>query len=96
MGENILLPYLLDKRINFLDYVFISHFDTDHVGGLLAVMQEIKVKNVIIGKQFEICENYQEFIKIVREKKIKVGVVEAGQRINIEKDLYFDVLWPDS
>lgn len=31
VGKNILLPYLLDRRIRKLDYVFISHFDTDHV-----------------------------------------------------------------
>ena len=54
------------------------------------------MKNVIIGKQFEDSENYQEFVKIVKERNVKVQVVEAGQKINIEKDLYFDVLWPSS
>lgn len=60
------------------------------------MMQEIDVGNVIIGKQFEDSENYQDFIKIVNEKKIKVYVVEAGQKIHIERNLYFDVLWPSS
>lgn len=59
-------------------------------------MEELKVKNIIIGKQFEESENYQNFIEIVNKNKIKVYVVEAGQKINIEKNLYFDVLWPDS
>lgn len=57
-------------------------------------MQEIKVKNIIIGKQYETCENYEKIKKIVKEKNIKVKTVEAGQRINIENNLYFDVLWP--
>ena len=30
VGQNILLPYLLDKGITKLDYVLISHFDSDH------------------------------------------------------------------
>lgn len=59
-------------------------------------MKELKVENIIIGKQFETSGNYQEFIKIVKEKNIKVYVVETGQRIKIEKDLYFDILWPSS
>lgn len=59
-------------------------------------MQELKIKNVVIGKQVEDSENYQKFIKIVKEKKVRVYVVEAGQRINIEKDLYFDILWPNN
>lgn len=31
VGENILLPYLLDRGITKLDYAFVSHCDTDHV-----------------------------------------------------------------
>ena len=36
-------------------------------GGLLYIMQEIKVNNVIIGKQYETCENYKKFIEIVKK-----------------------------
>lgn len=64
------------------------------LGGLLYVLQEIKVKNIIIGKQYETSENYKKFLKIVKEKNIKVKIVEAGQKINIENNMYFDVLWP--
>lgn len=31
VGEKTLLPYLLDRRINKLDYIIISHFDSYHV-----------------------------------------------------------------
>lgn len=31
VGKNVVLPYLLDRGIKRLDYVIISHFDTDHV-----------------------------------------------------------------
>ena len=63
---------------------------------MLTVIQELKVKSIIIGKQFEDSINYQEFIKIVKEQNIKVQIVEAGKRIKIEKDLYFEILWPSS
>lgn len=96
VGKNILLPYLLDKQIINIDYIIFSHFDSDHSQGLAYTMQELKVNNVIIGKQFEMSKNYEEFIKIVKDKKIKLYTVTAGQKINIEKDLYFDILWPDS
>lgn len=95
-GKNTLLPYLLDRGIVKIDYIMISHFDLDHIQGLLYVMQKIKVKNVIIGKQFETCDNYEQFVRLVKENKIKVSIVEAEQKINIEKDLYFSILWPDS
>ena len=31
VGKNTLVPYLLDRKIKKLDYIFISHFDQDHV-----------------------------------------------------------------
>lgn len=31
VGKNTLLPYLLDRGVTKLDYIFISHFDSDHV-----------------------------------------------------------------
>lgn len=64
--------------------------------GLLTIMEELTIKNIIIGKQFETCENYEKFINIVKEKKIRVMVAEAGQKVNIEKYVYFYVLWPSS
>lgn len=65
-------------------------------GGIFYLLNELKVKNVIIGKQFEDSENLKKFLRIVKDKKIQVLVVEDKTRINIEKDLYFDILWPDS
>ena len=65
-------------------------------GGLLYIMQEIKVNNIIIGKQYKSSENYEEFIKIVKEKKINVKIVEGGEKVSIEDNLYFDIIWPFS
>ena len=94
IGEKTLLPYLLKKKIHKLDYIIISHFDSDHVGGLFTIIEELNVDNIIIGKQFEDSENYQEFIKLIKDKKIKLYTVEAGQQINICRDTSIDVLWP--
>ena len=41
-------------------------------------------------------ENYEEFIKIVKEKKINVKIVEEGEKVSIEDNLYFDIIWPFS
>ncbi len=31
IGKNVVIPYLLSRKINEIDYLIISHFDTDHV-----------------------------------------------------------------
>jgi len=94
VGKNTLIPYLLDRGITKLDYIIISHFDSDHVGGLLTVIKELKVKKIIISKQGEDSENYKEFLKIVKEKRIKVQVVREGDILRIEKNINFEILWP--
>ena len=96
VGKKILIPYLLDRKIPNIDYVIISHFDTDHVGGLLTVMEELKVDTAVISKQQEKCPNLDRFKEIVKEKNIKVILVEKGDILKIDKDLYFDILWPNN
>ena len=101
VGQQTLIPYLLDRKIKTIDYIIVSHFDSDHVGGLLTVMEELKVNNVVISKQGNDSENYRIFKRIVRKKKINVIMVEnskksALQKLRIDNDLYFDILWPNN
>ena len=96
VGKSTLLPYILDKGYTKIDYIFISHFDQDHVGGILTILQKIKVKKVIISKQEENSENYQKFLEIIKEKGVSVAIVKMGDRVKIENGVYFDILWPTS
>ena len=93
VGRQTLIPYLLNKGITKLDYIIISHFDSDHVGGILSVLEELKAEKVIICKQEE-NENYKKFKEIVKDKKIKVYVVKKGDNLKIEEDIYLSILWP--
>lgn len=92
VGKNILLPYLLDRKINTIDYMVISHFDSDHCIGLFEIIKRINVKNIIIPKQFEVSENYIYFINIAKHKNVKI--VSANDTIYIDKYTRIEVLWP--
>ena len=94
VGKNTLLPYILDRGFTKIDIVVISHFDTDHIGGIFTILKELEVKKVYISKQIEKSENYKKFIEITSQRNIKVYEVMAGNRIYIENNLYFDILWP--
>ena len=63
--------------------------------GILSILEELKVGKIVITKQIEESSNYKEFVKKVKEKKLKVIIVEKGSRVKIEKDLYFNILWPN-
>lgn len=93
VGEDTLIPYILDRGYKKIDYIFISHFDQDHVGGILPLLEELKVGQIFISKQEEISENYERFLKLVKQKNLKVQEVKAGNKIIID-DVIFYILWP--
>ena len=95
VGENILLPYLLDRRITTLDYIIISHYDSDHIAGLFSVMKNLNVKNIIVSKQGKVSENLKTFEQIVKERNINVIVAKKGDKITIDKYSYIDILFPE-
>lgn len=94
VGESTLLPYILDRGYKKIDFIFISHFDQDHIGGIFTILEEFKVQRIFISKQEENSENYQKFLKKVKERNIPVTIVKKDDVINIENNLSFDILWP--
>ena len=94
VGEKVLLPYLLDKGIKRIDYIIFSHFDTDHCQGLIYLVGKIKIKNAIVGIQAEKYPNYKEFEQKANNEKINVIIAKRGDKISINKNIFFDVLWP--
>jgi len=94
VGEKVLLPYLLDKGIKRIDYIIFSHFDTDHCQGLIYLVGKIKIKNAIVGIQAEKYPNFKEFEQKAKNEKINVIIAKRGDKISINKNIFFDVLWP--
>lgn len=95
--QKIIVEYLLDRKIQKLDYVCISHLDSDHCGGIFEVLEKLTVENVIIGKQSENCENLEKLLSIASKKKINVISVEQGDLIEIpETDIFLEIIFPSS
>lgn len=62
---------------------------------MLTVIEELKVRNVIISKQGKFSENYNKFLELIKEKNIKVHIVKLGDKIKIENDVNIEILWPN-
>ena len=95
VGENILLPYLLDRGITKIDYMMISHFDSDHIGGLFYIMENLKVDNIIISMQGKSSENFKKFVQIMSDKQINLIIVKKGDYVKIDNISYFEILFPE-
>ena len=90
------MPYLLDRKIISLDYICISHFDSDHCQGFIYLLNNIKVKNIILSKQYESTNNFEEILKIAKRKKINILKIEAGDIFKIDKYVKFITFSPGS
>lgn len=93
-GERVVVPYLLDKNITKIDYMIASHFDSDHVGGLLYIAQNLEIDNILIGVQFEENQNLYELLEIVKNKKINLKILEKGDKFNFSHNVFIEVLFP--
>lgn len=59
------------------------------------MMEEFKVNTIILSKQNEESDNYKYFKQLVKDKNIKTIFVNKGDKLNIEKDVYINFLWPN-
>lgn len=72
----------------------ISHFDSDHSGRAVEVIEKLNVKNIIISKQSEASEQFENTIKVAQENSVNIIQVQAGDILKIDDDIYFEILWP--
>ncbi len=72
--NNTILQYFHKRGIRKLDYVIITHSDSDHIGGLEIIMKELKVKNIITNyyEQRDIFSYYQRY-----NPKLKIYYLKA-------------------
>ena len=83
-----------DKSI---DLVIATHADSDHIGGLPAVLDNYQVSMVMENGASSTTKNYQALENIISEKNIKKEIARRGMKIILdkEKNIYLDILFPD-
>lgn len=94
-GEKVVFPYLLDREIKRIDYMIVSHADSDHIGGLIYVLENMKVENIFIGVQLKTSNQLKKLIQVANNKKIKITILEKDDIKYIDKSVKLEVLWPD-
>ena len=95
VGEMTLFPYLLDRGIKKLDYVIISHFDSDHCQGLNFIMENMKVENAIISNLGQESNEYDTFINLAKKQRTNLIFVKMGDVIKIG-NATINILFPEN
>ena len=76
-GQTI-LDYLAEKEIDHIDYLIVTHFDQDHVGGAAKVINNIPVYNVLQNNSPKDSSEYEKYVKALTNAGIEpVTVTES-------------------
>lgn len=92
VGLDTVKPFLYAKGVRDIDIMVFTHFDVDHVQGLLSLMKEMNVNMILYGMPDD-SKFYKEMVQTAKNKHIKVVSIGRGDKFQIGNVL-FEVLHP--
>ncbi len=85
VGQYRIEPFLKSQGVGVLDYVLISHGDSDHMNGVEELIERqgigVKVKTLVLSVQEVWDEAFIQLAKTAERYGTKVVVIKAGQSI---------------
>lgn len=69
-GKYILAPFLWRNKIDTLDYIILSHPESDHLNGLIYILQNFKVHTFIKNADMRETEAYKKLMETCKKKNI--------------------------
>ena len=82
VGIYRILPYLKVKGVKKIDYWFISHCDTDHMSGILEILENgYKIKHIVLHERCSTGEKEEYFIEQMRDYGVEILIMGVGDKI---------------
>lgn len=86
VGTYRIIPFLKAKGVKALDYVMVTHADSDHMNGITELLEDsesggILVRNLILPKTTLTEDNYVELVKLAEENEIPIIYIKAGDKL---------------
>ncbi|MBX7256238.1 MAG: DNA internalization-related competence protein ComEC/Rec2 [Candidatus Hydrogenedentes bacterium] len=94
-GKRIVTPFLLSRGLTHLDLLFVSHSDSDHIGGALTIVDRFSVGAVILGPHPSDNPMEQDLIGRCNRRGIPVRRTTQGDTWKLGSGT-FDVLYPSA
>lgn len=76
--SSFVVSYLQKQNITTIDYLISSHYDSDHMAGLIGCLNAFDVKNVISSDYEHDSKLYQSFIQTVADKGLPMQHPAVG------------------
>ncbi len=94
-ADAIMNKYLKDHGIKTLDILLLTHFDSDHSGGAINVMNTVQVKNLILNKHKDNSKTTKAILNYTENNKINNTTAQNNKTIFEEKNLSIKTFTPE-
>jgi competence protein ComEC len=81
VGERVVAPALRARGVGRIDLVVLTHAHEDHVGGLPAILRDVRVGRVLDAAGPVDAKSYETFRALARAQGIPVTTARRGMRI---------------
>lgn len=95
-GRQIILPMLMHEKIPHIDMALVTHAHTDHMAGVLTLIEIFHVKSVGLPQYPKAELDFSKLIDLCSEKDIPVFFFKEGDTIPMDSETTFEVLNPPS
>lgn len=84
-AEILILKYLLDRGIKNIDTIIVTHFDNDHCGGVVDLINGVKVSNLYVNSKEHKSNAAKNIYKTAKENNVNLILAENNQSV-FDKD----------
>lgn len=99
VGQYRMEPYLKQQGIGRLDYVWVTHGDSDHVNGILEMLERkrvgVEIRHLILPPKIYWNENILELVAVAQTTGTQIHIMNQGQRLE-EGEMQVRCLWPSA
>jgi len=78
----------------YIDVILLTHPEQDHMNGLIEVVKRYDVGAIITTGIVRDTSQYQEWIKIIKQKNIPIYIAEVGGVVDFKNNINLNILYP--
>src|SRR5262245_25888947 len=80
----IVLSTLQDHNITNIDVVVATHPHADHIGGLIGVIENVNVSEVMDSGQIHTTQTFEDWLNAIDAAQIPLSSLHGGDSINLD------------
>ena len=95
VGEKIYVPYLIAHGFTDIDVAVVSHYHKDHVEGIIAAAENLKINTLIMPDSEKGGEYRTKLEEVARNKNIKIEYLRESDEIRFRSGMIMELLAPE-